>query len=221
MIQIAENVWQIPVMPRQSVNCYLMGDVLVDAGVKRSGPKLLRALQGKAVSGHALTHAHPDHQGATADVCKALNLPLMCHAEEREAAETGHVLGSFPNPGSLMARMQQRFFAGAGHPVARVLAEGDQVGGFEVIETPGHTRGHISFWRASDGVLIAGDAVVGMNLLTTRPQLGLPLGIATWDMEVARQSIAKLAALSPRKVAFGHGPAVDGAALAAFADSLG
>lgn len=221
MIQIAENVWQIPVMPRQSVNCYLMGDILVDAGVSRSGPKLLRALQGKAVAGHALTHAHPDHQGATADVCKALNLPLMCHAGEREAAETGYVLGSFSNPRSLMARMQQRFLAGPGHPVARVLAEGDSIGGFEVVETPGHTRGHISFWRASDGVLIAGDALVGMNLFTTKPQLGLPLPMATWDMDLVKQSIAKLAALKPRKVAFGHGPAVSGNVLADFAGSLG
>ena len=220
MIQIAENVWQISVMPRQSINCYLMGDVLVDAGIKRSGPKLLRALQGKAVGAHVLTHAHPDHQGATVDMCKALNLPLMCHAHEREAAETGFVLGSFPNPTSLMARVQQRFFAGAGHPVARTLAEGDSVGGFQVIETPGHTQGHISFWRASDGVLIAGDALVGMNLFTTRPQLGLPLDVATWDMEVVKQSIRKLAALHPKKVAFGHGPAVSGDVLAAFADHL-
>ncbi|WP_299607622.1 MBL fold metallo-hydrolase [uncultured Tateyamaria sp.] len=220
MIQIAEGAWQIPVMPRQSINCYLLGDVLVDAGVKRSGPKLLRALRGKAVSAHVLTHAHPDHQGATADVCDALNLPLMCHADEREAAETGYVLGSFPKPKALMARLQQTFFAGRGHPVARTLVEGDNVGGFQVVETPGHTRGHISFWRASDGVLIAGDAAVGMNLFTTKPELGLPLGVATWDMGAARQSIRKLAALQPKKVAFGHGPAVDGATFVRFAEGL-
>ena len=130
------------------------------------------------------------------------------------------VLGSFPNPNSLLARMQQRFFAGAGHPVARVLREGDNVGGFEVIETPGHTRGHISFWRASDGVLIAGDALVGMNLITTKPGLGLPLNVATWDMDVVRLSIRKLADLGPRRVAFGHGPAVDGQTLQRFADSV-
>ncbi|MEM8653519.1 MAG: MBL fold metallo-hydrolase [Pseudomonadota bacterium] len=220
MIQIAEGAWQIPVMPRQSVNCYLLGDVLVDAGVKRSGAKLLRVLRGKAVAAHVLTHAHPDHQGASAEMCNALNLPLMCHADEREAAETGYVLGSFPKPKSLMARMQQRYFAGAGQPVARTLVEGDNVGGFEVVETPGHTRGHISFWRASDGILIAGDAAVGMNLFTTVPRLGLPLKVATWDMDQARASIRKLAALNPRRVAFGHGPAVAGADFVAFAHSL-
>ncbi|MEX0371463.1 MAG: MBL fold metallo-hydrolase [Tateyamaria sp.] len=221
MIQIAEGAWQISVMPRQSVNCYLLGDVLVDAGIKSSGPKLLRALQGKAVSAHALTHAHPDHQGASAEICKALNLPLFCHADEKEATESGYVLGSFPNPKSVIARMQQRFFAGAGHPVARVLAEGDSVGGFTVIETPGHTRGHISFWRSSDAVLIAGDALVGMNLFITKPGLGLPLNVATWDMDAVRASIRKLAKLSPKRVAFGHGPAVDGATFQRFANSLG
>jgi len=221
VIQIAEGAWQISVMPRQSVNCFLLGDVLVDAGVKSSGRKLLRILRGKAVGAHVLTHAHPDHQGATAEVCAALNLPLMCHAEEREAAETGHVLGSFPEPRSVMARLQQRFFAGPGHPVARTLAEGDRVGGFEVVETPGHTRGHISLWRAPDGILIAGDALMGMNVFTTKPGLCLPLSVATWDMGQVRASIRKLGALKPRKVAFGHGPAVDGDTFARFVDSLG
>ncbi|GGX58164.1 hypothetical protein GCM10007385_28450 [Tateyamaria omphalii] len=220
MIQLGEGAWQIPVMPRQSLNCYLLGDVLVDAGVKRSAPKLLRALRGKAVSGHALTHVHADHQGSTAELCRALNLSLMCHPAEREAAETGYVVGSLSNPASFMARIQQRFMAGAGYSVARTLIEGDRVGGFEVIETPGHTKGHISFWRASDGVLIAGDAAMGMNLFTTAPRLGLPMGIATWNMDAARASIRKLAALRPKRVAFGHGPAVSGDAFAEFAVQL-
>ena len=220
MIQVAEGAWQIPVLPRQSLNCYLLGDVLVDAGLRSSGSKLLRALRGKAVAAHALTHAHADHQGASAEVCKALNLPLWCHAIEKEAVESGNVTGSFADPASPMVRFQQRFLAGAGHPVARTLAEGDIVGGFEVIETPGHTRGHISFWRSADGVLIAGDALVGMNLFTTKPKLGLPVRMASWDMGVVRTSLRKLAALDPKRVAFGHGPAASGDAFAQFVDTL-
>ncbi|WP_299366840.1 MBL fold metallo-hydrolase [uncultured Tateyamaria sp.] len=220
MIQIGENAWQIPVMPRQALNCFLLGDVLVDAGMFFSRGRILAALQGKAVGAHALTHAHVDHQGATAAIARALNLPVWCHGIERNAVETGDVTGSFANPRALTARLQQRFLAGDGHPVARALAEGDSVGGFEVIETPGHTAGHISFWRASDGLLVAGDAALGMHLLTTRPGMHLPYAHVSWDMDHVRASIRKLAALGPRRVAFGHGPAVPGEVFTGFAAGL-
>ena len=220
MKEIAQGVWQIPVLPRQSVNCYLVGDVLVDAGVRWSGRKLLRALKGRKVAAHVLTHAHPDHQGATHEVCEALGLPLWCHEKERAAAETGEVTAAYPHPESRMARFQQAYLAGPGHPVARTVARGDTVAGFEVIEVPGHTPGQIALWRASDGTLIAGDAAVGMNLVTTIPGIGLPLAVATVDMDEARRSVKTLAALDPERVAFGHGPVASGAAFRLFADSL-
>ena len=220
MRQIADGVWQIPVLPRQSVNCYLVGDVLVDAGVRWSGPKLLRALKGRTVAAHMLTHAHPDHQGATHAVCTALGLPLWCHALEREAAETGQVTAAYPEPQSRMAKFQQKYLAGPGHPVARTLAEGDDVAGFQVVHVPGHTPGQIALWRESDGTLIAGDAAVGMNLVTTIPGIGLPLAVATVDMNEARRSVKKLADLGPARVAFGHGPLATGEAFRRFAHTV-
>lgn len=41
-------------------------------------------------------------------------------------------------PTDLIARFQQRFWAGPGWPVERTLEEGDAVEGFVVLETPGH-----------------------------------------------------------------------------------
>lgn len=219
MFEIAESVYLIPLVPRQGVNAYLIGDVLVDAGVRFSANRLLRALDRHPLSAHLLTHAHPDHQGASAVVCAARNIPLWCHAAEKSAAESGDVTADYAKPGSLMARAQM-FFAGPGHPVARTVSEGDEITGFRVVETPGHTAGHISLWREADGTLIAGDAAVGMNLLTTMRGLDLPLKIATIDMEAAKVSIRMLADLSPRRVAFGHGPVASGADFIAFARSL-
>ena len=220
MIQIAEDVFQIPLMPRQSLNVYLLGDILVDAGAKGSGAKILRALEGRTVTTHVLTHAHPDHQGATHQICAARNIPLWCHKREKTAAETGHVSLLYPDPRSVMARLQERWLAGPGHPVDRALTAGDKVGDFTVIGTPGHTPGHIALWRKGDRTLIAGDAAFGMNIVTTRPGLHLPLKMATVDMALARDSIAKLAALNPARVAFGHGPVADGAEFNRFAANL-
>ena len=220
MFQIAADVFQIPVTPRQGINCYLVDDVLVDAGMKSSARKILAALKGRQVTSHVLTHAHPDHQGATHAVCTALDIPLHCHALERTAAETGEVTAAYPHPDALMSRFQQRWLAGPGHPVAGTLAQGDTVGSFTVIEAPGHTPGQIALWREKDRMLIAGDAAVGMNLFTTLRGIGLPLKVATVDMQVARDTVRKLAALNPARVAFGHGPVATGEAFQRFAETV-
>ncbi|HYD19851.1 MAG TPA: MBL fold metallo-hydrolase, partial [Flavipsychrobacter sp.] len=79
-------------------------------------------------------------------------------------------------------------------------------GGFTVIETPGHASGHISFFREKDGVLIVGDVLTNMNLLTTRVGLKEPPNIFTASAEKNQESIKKLFELRPRILCFGHGP---------------
>ncbi|HTF80549.1 MAG TPA: MBL fold metallo-hydrolase, partial [Cytophagales bacterium] len=97
-------------------------------------------------------------------------------------------------------------WAGAGHRVSRILKQGDQVGGFTVLETPGHSKGHLSFFREKDGVLIVGDVLVHMNLITTAVGLGLPPGLFTTDQELNKASVRKLLDLKPKILCFGHGP---------------
>ena len=107
-------------------------------------------------------------------------------------------------------------------PVARSLHEGDDLGhGFAVLETPGHSDGHLAFWRERDRTLVAGDVLFNMNVLTTVPGLHEPPRILTRDPRRNRESARRLAALEPELVLFGHGPPLrDPAALKAFADAL-
>lgn len=205
-IPIAPDVTQLALAPRQAINAYLIGSILVDAGIRASAPGLLRALAGLPLTAHVLTHAHPDHQGASAAICATRGIPLWCGAAEREAAESGRVTDAYHNPTAPMARFQQRFWAGPGWPVARVLQEGDTVEGFIVIETPGHAPGHLALWRERDRVLIAGDVLVNMNLLTTARGLREPPTGFTLDRRQNRRSIQRLAALRPNVICFGHGP---------------
>lgn len=208
MINIAEGVYQIPLGPRNAINAYLVGNILVDAGIRRSERALLRELRGRALTAHVLTHAHADHQGASAAICRERGVPLWCGAGDRAAAETGDILMDAPDPGHVIMRLQQRFWAGPGHPVARTVSEGDHVGDFVVLETPGHSPGHIALWREVDRVLIAGDVVTTMDLLTTWPGVHEPLPIFTKDPKLNRASIRRIAALRPRVVGVGHGPAL-------------
>jgi hydroxyacylglutathione hydrolase len=218
MHQVADGVFHIPLMPRDGVNTYLVGDVLVDAGTPQNAKKLLRALEGRPLGAHALTHAHQDHAGSTRAVAEARDVPVW--AGERDAAdvESGHPVVADTRAKPILKRIAK--YAGA--PVARRLREGDDLGhGFTVLDVPGHSPGHVAFWREADRVLVAGDVWFNLHLSTLRPGLREPPRILTIDPARNRESARRLAALYPELVLFGHGPPLrDPAKLRAFTATL-
>ena len=199
---IADDVYLLRGFPPNAINVYLMGDVLVDAATRRSGRRILRELRGRRVAAHALTHAHPDHQGATSEVCETLGIPLWCGEQDVHAMETG----DFGQPPHWMNRFLDRVWAGPPRPVDRALREGDEVAGFKVLDVPGHSRGHVAFWRESDRTLVLGDVLNNMNVLTGLPGLHEPKLIFTIDPAQNRESARRLAGLEPALACFGHGP---------------
>ena len=221
MKQLADGVFQLRGFPPNAINAYLAGDVLIDAATRRGERRILRELRGRALSAHALTHAHADHQGASSAVCVAFGVPYWVGERDVDAAEGGpEAVSRHQRPGPIN-RFQKRFWTGAGHPVGRALKEGDTVGDFTVLEVPGHSAGHVAYWRERDGVLILGDVVNTMNLLTTREGLREPPLLFTPDPARNRVSIRRLAALRPALICAGHGPPLrDPETLMAFAESL-
>lgn len=205
MLRLADDLELLRGFPPFAFNVYLMGGVLVDAGTRFAGRRILRQLRGRRIEAHALTHAHPDHQGASRLVCRALGVPLWCSEADAEAAETdGLVMARMPR--HWLSRAVGPIWTGPAHPVARRLREGDEVGGFRVLETPGHTAGHISFWREQDRVLVMGDVVSNLHIYLGVPMLREPERYFSLDAEENRRSARRLAELEPRLIAFGHGP---------------
>jgi hydroxyacylglutathione hydrolase len=211
-------VFHIPLSPRDGVNAYLLGEVVVDAGTTGAGRRLVRALQGHAVGAHALTHAHPDHAGGSKRLVDAFEVPVWVGERDRADVESGRPLiaDSWAKP--VLGRLT-RYRPVA---VARALREGDVVGpGFVVLETPGHSPGHVSYWRESDRTLVCGDVLFNMNLVTTARGLHEPPTMLTPDPARNRDSARRLAALEPELVLFGHGPPLrDPAILKEFVDAL-
>ncbi len=202
MQPIAEGVWQLSGRPRDLVNVYLVEDVLIDAGTRWARRRLLRQLRGRTLRLVALTHCHPDHQGAARAICKRFGIPLACHEADVAAAE-----GRTPmQPPNRLIRWGEWLLAGPAHPVGRVLRDGDEVAGFRVVHAPGHTPGHVLFFREADRVAIAGDVLANIHFLTRKPGLREPPPFFSTDMAENRRSIRKLIALRPRLVCFGHGP---------------
>jgi hydroxyacylglutathione hydrolase len=203
--QLADGVWQLRGFPPDAFNVYLVGDVLVDAGTRHAGSRILKQLEGRALSALALTHAHADHQGAADEVCGKLRIPYWVGERDVPFAEEPARIAETLPPHPL-SRLGLRFWAGPGRKVDRALREGDDVAGFQVLDVPGHSPGHVAYWRESDGVLILGDVLNSINVMTGIRGLHEPPPFFTADPEENRRSARRLAQLEPKLALFGHGP---------------
>ena len=85
MKHLAPDLWQLRGLPPNGINVYLAEDVLIDAATRRAGRRIRRQIEDRPLSLVALTHVHPDHQGAVEEVCEARAVPLACHAEDVDA----------------------------------------------------------------------------------------------------------------------------------------
>jgi hydroxyacylglutathione hydrolase len=203
--EVADGVWQLAGFPPQAINVYLVEGVLVDAATRHAGRRILRQLRSRDVNAHALTHAHPDHQGASKEVCEALGVPFWVGERDADAAERPELIRE-RQPEHAVGRLFYRVMTGPGRRVDRRLREGDDVAGFRVLDVPGHSAGHVAYWRESDRVLIIGDVLNNMDTMTGLRGLREPKWFLTPDPEENRRSARRVAALEPACVLFGHGP---------------
>lgn len=218
----------------QVVNAYVWqrpdgGLTLIDAGLPADAPKILAFVE-KLGAGRLdriiATHGDIDHIGGLAAVQAAAGAAVVCHAVEKAVVEgrQRRAMGD-----SLLARAYGPVFDLVARAFLRyqpvqqvdelVLDKQMLMDGLQVVHVPGHTPGQIALFEPQRGILIAADALNNRG-----GQLGLPPAIATPRMDVAKDSIRKLAALKGvQVVCFGHGvPITQNAAerLSAFAASL-
>jgi hydroxyacylglutathione hydrolase len=177
------------------------GDVVVDAGFPWSARRLAALLRGRHVAEHAVTHAHGDHVGASAWLCRQTGAPLAMGAADAPRFEAGRI----DTHSGAAGRLVLGSLARERRPVDRRLVEGDRVAGFEVLAVPGHSPGTLALWRADDRVLVVGDGPVNVSSDPTAPRwLPLPRGLHD-DPPGADASRRRLAALRPALVIAMHG----------------
>ena len=183
---------------------------------------------GRPPNAIVLTHGHFDHAGAAKDLAEQWDVPVYAHA-----LEFPYLTGDkqYPAPdwkagGGVMPLMSPVLPRGPidlGPRLKPLPQEGADLSlaempGWKLLHTPGHTPGHVSFFRQSDGTLLVGDA-----FCTTRAEsffdvnfsqpaeLHGPPSYFTSDWSAAKLSVRKLAALEPATVAPGHGKPLAGA----------
>jgi glyoxylase-like metal-dependent hydrolase (beta-lactamase superfamily II) len=231
-----------------SSNVYLVRSdsawTLVDAGWATSAGAIRTAAEavfgpGTAPAVILLTHLHPDHSGAAGTLARSWAVPVYVHPDELPMA-AGRYLPQYAMPLDrwlvvplmrlLPTRIRGRIEAAGS--ITDVVAPLDRQGGvpglpdWAWVSTPGHTPGHVAYLRPSDGVLLAGDAALTVDLNTVggvlvgRRRVAGPPRYTTWDWPAAQRSIRALADLEPRVLAPGHGRPLSvgtAAALAALA----
>jgi len=213
-------------------NIYFIGKTgkrwfLVDTGMAGSAPKIRAAaesLYGSAAPPAAilLTHGHADHAGSAAELADYWNVPIYAHP-----LEMPYLTGQSqyppldPTVGGFLA-MMGRFVTlkacNLGDRVRELVPSLDALGlnGWQWHHTPGHSPGHVSFFRREDGTLLAGDAITTVNLdsffatITTHRHIWGPPAPSTPDWIQARESIRLLAELQPVAIGSGHGLPVSG-----------
>lgn len=171
---------------------------IIDTGVAGSGPAIEAALteiglEWSAVGHVIVTHQHDDHQGGVPEVLEATEAPWYAGSGDLSAI-------SAPTEGAS-------------------VGDGDVVFDLEIIETPGHTPGHIAVLDPVAEVLVAGDALTGGSGRVAGPNPQF-----TPDMATAGASVVKLAGFSYEVALFGHGePVLSGASdqVAELAATLG
>ena len=191
------------------VNAYLVreddGLTLVDTTMGGAADALIAAARdaGASIRRIALTHGHGDHVGsvdalkaALGDSVAVLMPELDARIHAGEQVVEGKLPGSWP-------KLQTK--------PDGLLAAGDRVGSLEVVASPGHSPGHVSFVDTRDATLIAGDVFTtyGRAAVTNHFYLRFPLAaMATWDKQQDLTSARTLRALDPALLAVGHGPAL-------------
>jgi glyoxylase-like metal-dependent hydrolase (beta-lactamase superfamily II) len=178
-------------------NIYLADDILIDGGTRYCWTKVEKQLLNKNITLMALTHCHPDHQGIAKKLCTARNISLACHDLDALAME-----GKTPMlPNNIVIRAGEIAIGGSSYPVKHILHDGDMINNWKVIHAPGHTPGHVIYWRESDKVCIAGDL-----LGHTGGKLKEPAKVFSFNPQQNKESIKVMMALHPKIVCFGHGP---------------
>lgn len=181
------------------------GWTLVDTGIASSVQRIKDALTALDSGAEDLkriliTHQHDDHVGGLKGMVEwAPNVEVG--ATDHEAKVISGQRGFDPQSNAFL-RYMSRNAKPPGVPVAKILQEGDVVSGFRLISTPGHSIGHISMLRDSDGLLFTADA---FGCMPRKLRVGVQKAFCN-DPAQAKRSATKLLSEDFATAILCHGP---------------
>lgn len=215
MERLTAGVWRIPLL---GVNAYLLdtdeGAILIDAGSPWDGGSIIRALAEQGCTAGDLvaiviTHGDFDHIGGLDRVAREFGAPVYVPADEVDVVRgtqsprpTWAGSSFFARVGQLFEPVMVRLLDGT-IDIAGTLCEDEPApGGLTVIDTPGHTVGHVCLLDENTSTLFGGD------LLTIRGDHSVAPPFVLYDAGLQQTSLSKIQAYEFEYAGFGHGPSL-------------
>jgi len=221
--RVADGVYRLCTL---MVNVYYVAEkgeawALIDTGLRgyagevRRGAERLFNTPPVAV---LLTHGHFDHVGGLPELARDWGVPVYAHP-----LEMPYLTGVSPYPppdptvgGGAQSWISPLFPRGPIDLRGRIHAlppsgTVPSLPDWRWVATPGHSPGHVSYFREWDRLLVAGDALVttkqesALAVMTQREVVWRPPAYYTSDWIAAERSVERLAALEPNALATGHG----------------
>jgi glyoxylase-like metal-dependent hydrolase (beta-lactamase superfamily II) len=207
---------------------------LIDSGLPLSASRIRNWAEktfSQPPNAIVLTHGHFDHASSAAELADHWNVPVYAHSAERPflQGEREYPAPNFAAGGDAMSLLSPLLPRGPQKLGERLRdlsasADGastfDELPGWQVLHTPGHTPGHVSLFRPEDRLLLPGDAFCTTkpesffeSSIAQKPELHGPPSYFTSNWDQARASVQRLAALEPLIVAPGHGQPISGSEL--------
>ena len=191
-------------------NCYLVTDgtnaVLVDTSSGESREMVMDACSKYDLKLVVLTHPHFDHAENAAAISEKFGVPVAYHRADDGIFDSydSQPLRSYGLVGFVVLQMSLKVLREikVERPANCVfVAEGDTLEDYgfpdvKVIELPGHTAGSIGL-LVQDHSLIAGDALDNW--------IAPGMGHLCADLGAMKSTYAKIRALGPRTIYYGHG----------------
>ena len=182
---------------------------LIDAGLPLFTSSLLKAFA--SLNGNTnlnlilITHADGDHYGAVHHLKAAHNFRTATSAPEAQAMASGSMSREL-KPRNIFERLlfstALPTFTARAVIVDTIIHPGDTLpilGGLQVLDSAGHTPGHLSFYQAERRLLFAGDSIIKRR--------GIPspaFGPNCWDEKLARSAYDRQMSLEPLHICGGH-----------------
>lgn len=174
---------------------YYLDGLLIDAGPLCTAPELVRVLDKVPVEQIAITHSHEDHIGGID--------ALLARYPNARVFASRQALPAIENPDLLGMQRYRRLVWGKPRPYAGAhsLDEVDDVirtqqFTLRAVETPGHSRDHVSYFEPTFRWLFCGDAFIGGRDVAWAPE---------FDMFAMVSSLRTLATLRPERLFPGSG----------------